>query len=268
MSLTLKNTNNYPVAVKSVFLAWNFAAGHTTGDTSLWLQKADANGTVFWTGNVSQAGALLPLSTAVIVPANGTLKITFTFDKIYDRISSNEQVQIQFATPGCQEYPVVRPANKPTITPFTNANLKLQLVSGGTDNNNESQFWFRVQNAGTGPGTKISVRIYFQTDPSLSATDYALDKISDDSPGSVATITGPTLLSGKVYYYTISYGTASLPVGSTWTFQARLRATSGKYDATNDWWHTSGALPGGGTWTDWTKIPVYIDGNRVWGIEP
>jgi hypothetical protein len=117
MYLNIPNPNPYPVTISGVFVAWNYSAGHMPGDTSLWLQRADLNGTVFWTGMLNQPGALLPLSTTVVLPANATSKLTFTFDKIYDRPSGNEQIQVQFSTPGCENYPVIRPAGMPPITP-------------------------------------------------------------------------------------------------------------------------------------------------------
>ncbi|HSB00591.1 MAG TPA: Ig-like domain-containing protein [Anaerolineales bacterium] len=270
MTLTLKNTaNNYPVTVSSVFVAWNYSAGHIGGDESLWLLKADLNGTVFWSSpapGINQPGALLPLSTAVVIPANGTAKITFTFNQIYNRLSNNEQVQIQFSTFGCENYPVIRPAGMPTITPVSGPNLKVQVISAGTDNSAETQFRFQVTNIGNAAGSNISVRIYFQIDNPLKETDYVLGQVSDSS--GVATITGPTQLTNKIFYYTINYGSASLAAGSSWQYHASLHLIPPKngQDAYNDPWHTTGVLPPG--WTDWPAIPAYINTARVWGIEP
>jgi hypothetical protein len=79
-------------------------------------------------------------------------------------------------------------------------------------------------------------------------------------------------VSNKVFYFTVSFGAASLGnnAGSNvWEVRANLRLkdlTKTGYDSTNDWWHTAGTLPLG--WTDWTTIPVYVDTTRVWGTEP
>ena len=266
MYLDFSNASNpYPVTVSSVYVAWNYAAGHVPGDSSLWLQKADLNGTVFWTGNLNKQDANLPLSTAVVIPANGTARVTFTFDKTYTR-EGGEQVQIFFSTPGCEGYPVIRPVGAPTITPAPPANLKVQLISGGTDNNQQTQFRFQVQNTGASAVSNISVRIYFGIDSPNKETDYVLEKYWDES--GVATVSGPTQVTNKIYYFTINYGAASLPAGGKWEFQAALHLNGwgATYVATDDWWHTPGALPA--VWTDWPTIPAYVNGLRVWGSEP
>ena len=96
----------------------------------------------------------------------------------------------------------------PTNTPTSSGALKVQMITGGTDNNQQSQFHFRVQNTGTGAQSNISTRIYFTTDGSNAASSYVLEKYYDQS-GS-ATVSGPTLLSGSTYYFTVSYGSTSL----------------------------------------------------------
>jgi hypothetical protein len=271
MSLVLKNTgNNYPVTVSSVWVAWNYDKGHATGQTSLYLQKAEAisvaGNKVFWTGNLNQPSALLPLSTAVIVPANNNLTLTFTFDKIYDGPRGLEQVQVQFSTPGCENYGVIRPAGMPTITPVPGGGLKLQLISGGTDNNQQTQFRYQVQNVGPTSVSNISVRLYFTVDNPNKETDYVLEKFWDQS--GVATISGPTSFTNKIFYYTISYGSGSLPAGGVWEFQGSLHLSSWAttYNSTDDFWHTTGALPA--SYSDWSTIPIYVNGIRVWGTEP
>ncbi|MBN2118803.1 MAG: pilus assembly protein [Anaerolineales bacterium] len=266
MYLDMSNASNpYPVTVDSVYVAWNYAAGHVPGDSSLWLQSADLNGTIFWTGNLNKQDAKLPLSTAVVIPANGTARVTFTFDKTYNR-AGGEQVQVFFSTPGCETYPVIRPVGVPTITPAPPADLKVQLISGGTDNNQQTQFRFQVLNTGTAAVSNISVRIYFGIDSPNKETDYVLEKYWDES--GVATISGPTQVTNKIYYFTINYGAASLPAGGKWEFQTSLHLNGwgATYVATDDWWHTASALPA--VWTDWPTIPAYVDGLRVWGTEP
>ncbi|HMB22455.1 MAG: choice-of-anchor Q domain-containing protein, partial [Chloroflexota bacterium] len=118
MYLDIPNPNPYPVTVSNVYVVWNYAAGHAPGDSSMYLQKAQLGSTVFWTGNLNQPSASLPLSTAVAIPASGTARITFTFDKVYNRPMGNEQIQILFSTPGCEAYPVIVPAGSPVVTPL------------------------------------------------------------------------------------------------------------------------------------------------------
>jgi hypothetical protein len=155
-----------------------------------------------------------------------------------------------------------------TFTPTATAlpGLHVQLVTGGTDNNQQSQFHLRVQNTGTSALSGISFRIYFSLDGSNGASAYVLEKYYDQS--SVATISGPTQASGSIYYYTVSYGTASLAAGSSWEFDTALHLSSwaSTYSGTDDWWHTASALPA--SFTDWPTVPGYINGARAWGSEP
>jgi hypothetical protein len=156
--------------------------------------------------------------------------------------------------------------NTPTITATPSGNLKVQLQTGGTDNNQQSAFRYRVQNTGTIAQANISVRLYFTTDGSNAASAYALEKYYDQS--GVATLSGPTLASGNIYYFTVNYGTAALAAGSAWEYQTALHLSSwgSTYDGTNDWWHSSLAIPA--SYTDWPSVPAYVSASRVWGSEP
>jgi hypothetical protein len=108
--------------------------------------------------------------------------------------------------------------------------------------------------------------VYFTTDGSNPASSYVLEKYYDQS--GVATVSGPTLATGSTYYFTVSFGTATLPAGGNWAFHTSLHLNNwgSTYNAVNDWWHTSGSLPA--SFTDWTSLPAYASGNRVWGSEP
>jgi endoglucanase len=154
----------------------------------------------------------------------------------------------------------------PTNAPASTGTLKVQLVTGGADNNQQSAFRYRIQNTGSSAQSNISVRIYFTPDGSLAASNYVLEKYYDQSGSAI--VSGPTLASGSTYFFTIKYGTTSLPAGAAWEYQTalRLNAWASNYDGTNDWWHAIGTLPV--SYIDWINIPVYVSGTRVWGTEP
>lgn len=156
--------------------------------------------------------------------------------------------------------------NTPTNTATALPGLGVQLVSSGTDNNQQSAFNLRVRNTGSSALSNISVRIYFTLDGSNAASNYVLEKYYDQS--SAATVTGPTLLSGSTYYFTISYGSASLAAGASWDFNTSLHLNNwaSTYSGTNDWWHTSGSLPA--SFTNWPTVPGYLSGNLAWGSAP
>jgi endoglucanase len=156
--------------------------------------------------------------------------------------------------------------NTPTITSTPSGNIKVQISAAGTDNSQQTAFRYRVQNIGTTAQSNLSVRVYFTTDGSNAASAYVLEKYYDQS--GVATISGPTLASGNTYYFTVNYGTASLPAGGSWEYQTALHLSSwgSTYNGTNDWWHTATAIPA--SYTDWVNLPAYVSGARTWGSEP
>jgi endo-1,4-beta-xylanase len=162
--------------------------------------------------------------------------------------------------------PTSTSTNTPTITATPSGNLKVQISAAGTDNSQQTAFRYRVQNIGTSAQSNLSVRLYFTTDGSNAASAYVLEKYYDQS--GVSTVTGPTLAAGNTYYFTVNYGTASLAAGSTWEYQTALHLSSwgSTYNGTNDWWHTSAAIPA--SYTDWVNIPAYVSGARTWGSEP
>jgi hypothetical protein len=84
----------------------------------------------------------------------------------------------------------------------------------------------------------------------------------------MATIAGPTLVSGSTYYFMVNYGAASLPAGTAWEYHTALRLNdwSNNYVGANDGWHATGTLPA--NYVDWGNIPAYVNDSCVWGTEP
>jgi endoglucanase len=154
----------------------------------------------------------------------------------------------------------------PTNTPASIGTLRVQLVTGEIDNNQQSSFHFRIKNTGSSKQSNISVQIYFSTDGSQAASSCVLEKYYDQSGAAI--VSGPTLAFGTTYYFTVNYGTATLPAGAAWEYHTALRLNNwtSNYSGTNDWWHATGTLPT--SYIDWTNIPAYMSGFRVWGTEP
>jgi hypothetical protein len=104
MYLNIYNPMTYNVTIKDVFLRWNYLQGFNGHD--LHLVSAQMNSNIFWgPGDVHAPSYSPPLSGTVIIPANTTSQILFTFDKLYTR-SDNEQIQLSFNTPGCEEHTI------------------------------------------------------------------------------------------------------------------------------------------------------------------
>jgi endoglucanase len=156
--------------------------------------------------------------------------------------------------------------NGPTNTSVSTGALKVQLITGGTDNNQQSAFHYLIKNTGSSTQSNISVRIYFTVDGTQPESSYVLEKYYDQS--GAATISGPTLASGSTYYFTVDYGTATLAASADWEYHTALRLNdwASNYSGTNDWWHTNGTLPV--TYIDWNSLPAYVNDSRVWGTEP
>jgi O-glycosyl hydrolase len=160
-------------------------------------------------------------------------------------------------------------SNTPTITNTPAAGLSVKIKSNGTDNNQQTGYAVQVVNTGSSGVSNIAWRLYFTTDGNNAASNYAIEKYYDQS--GVATLSGPTLACGNVDYFTVGYGTTTLPAGGSWEFQSSLHLANwgSNYDASNDWWHTGygvGALPA--AYTSTTYIPAYLNGAIAWGSAP
>jgi hypothetical protein len=160
--------------------------------------------------------------------------------------------------------------NTPTVTnTSTPGGLQVQVQNGGADSTQQSQFRYKVVNTGSTVQSNISVRLYITTDNAQPISKYVLEKYWDQS--GVVSISGPTLVSGNLYYYTFSYGATSLAPGVVWEYQGALHLNdwTNNFDGANDWWHTGyamGSLPG--SFVNTNYIPAYVNGSLVWGSTP
>ena len=161
--------------------------------------------------------------------------------------------------------PAAPPANPPAPPAGAAGGLSVEIQGAGQDSMQQAQFRYRLRNQGSVALSGLSTRIYFTVDSNQSASNYVLDRYWDQS-GS-ATVSGPTQLSGNVHYFTISYGSASLPAGGTWEYHGNLRLADWKSenDTSNDWWKRGG-LPAAYSAT--SSIPVYVNGSLVAGSAP
>ena len=113
MTLTIPNTNPYPVTVKDLLVTWNSDKGHQTGnEKALVLQSAGLLGAPlpFWTGNplLPDVGPSAFLTTPFVIPANGVTTLVFTFQQSYDKLDSSERIYMNLITPGCEGFPIDR----------------------------------------------------------------------------------------------------------------------------------------------------------------
>lgn len=194
----------------------------------------------------------------------------FTKDLLYqhrnDNLPGGDTDQGAINTPVARTVTFTNTPSKPRNTAINTGALKMQLIAGGIDNYQQSAFHYLVKNTGSSAQSNISVRIYFTVDGTQAADSYVLEKYYDQS--GAATVSGPTLASGSSYYFTVNYGTTTLPAGAVWEYHTTLRLNdwSSNYNSTNDWWRTTGMLPA--NYTDWANVPAYVNGSCVWGTEP
>ena len=157
----------------------------------------------------------------------------------------------------------------PTITNTPAPGLQIKLQSASVDSNSQSSVNLQISNTGVTTLSNVTWRWYFNTENGNAASNYVLEKYYDQS--AVATVSGPTLACGNTYYFTVSYGTTNIPMGTTWAYNTAFHLSSfaSTYDSSNDWWHTGyavGALPA--AYTIHTYLPGYQGSTRIWGSEP
>src|SRR5262249_47986126 len=155
-------------------------------------------------------------------------------------------------------------ATQPAATGSLRA--RLELMPGGHDDAQRSDFYYRLVNSGSAAVTGITLRLYFTPDNGQAPAKYVLEKWWDQS--GAASVAGPTVLSSSAAYFTVSYGGASLPPGGTWEYQTTLHLSDWSYSqsAANDWWHTTGPLPT--TYADWPRLAVFVNGTLTFGATP
>jgi poly(hydroxyalkanoate) depolymerase family esterase len=157
----------------------------------------------------------------------------------------------------------------PTITNTPAPGLQIKMQSANVDTNSQSSVNLQISNTGATTLNNVTWRWYFNTENGNAASSYVLEKYYDQS--GVATVSGPTLACGNTYYFTVSYGTTNIPMGTTWAYNTAFHLSSfaSTYDSSNDWWHTGyavGALPA--AFTINTYLSGYQGSTRIWGNEP
>ena len=102
MYLDILNPNNYSLAISHIYVVWNYKNGRTGGGGLLYLDAIDIGGNIIWQGHLNAPGPTIDFSTPPLLLANGTSRITFTFDNKYSN-PGGEEINIYFSTPGCDE---------------------------------------------------------------------------------------------------------------------------------------------------------------------
>ncbi|MHA6530456.1 glycoside hydrolase family 48 protein [Paenibacillus sp. BAC0078] len=182
------------------------------------------------------------------------------------------------ATPTVTPTPTATPTATPTVTPTPTAtptppvaNLVVQYRTTDT-NATDSQFrpQLRIVNNGTTAVdlSKVKLRYYYTIDgdkPQQFNVDYATLG-GGNVLGSFVKLT--PAVTGADYYVEVSFaaGAGSLaPGANTGEIQLRINKTDwSNYNEVGDYSYD----PSKTSYTDWTKVPLYINGVLAWGVEP
>jgi endo-1,4-beta-D-glucanase Y len=158
----------------------------------------------------------------------------------------------------------IPPTSVPPTQVSSGDGLRVTIRSAGTDNNQQSQFHFRLVNQSGQPQSGLSVRIYFTTDSGNAASNYVLEKYWDQS--GAASVSGPTQASGNIWYFTVNFG-GTLQPNASWEYQGALHLSNWgqNYSSGNDFWRSGGA---GQNFAPTSTIPVFQNGALVWGSTP
>lgn len=106
MTMTITNPYVFPLTTGPGTVTWNDDKGHLTGtDKTLSLRSITVASTSVWTGSSSNVSTI-PFTTPVVIPANSTVTITFTFHQSYDNLDGTEKIYINLTTPGCEANPI------------------------------------------------------------------------------------------------------------------------------------------------------------------
>jgi len=115
MTMTIKNSQSYPVSIQNIFVVWNHDKGHQVGnDKSLILQSVtlttSTTTTPVWTGSSAGPSTTITSTSPMVIPGNGVVTtITFTFNQSYDKLDNSEEILMYLSTPGCENYPLHQP---------------------------------------------------------------------------------------------------------------------------------------------------------------
>ncbi|WP_329426185.1 glycoside hydrolase family 9 protein [Streptosporangium sp. NBC_01495] len=112
-----------------------------------------------------------------------------------------------------------------------------------------------------------SFRYYFTLDGTTTASQVSVTSAYNQCKAP----TGPTLLSGKIYYVTVDCSNSSIaPAGQSQhrrEVQFRL-ASTGTWDPSNDWSYTGVATTPGATPVRVQNMTVYSGTTKIWGNPP
>jgi endoglucanase len=168
-----------------------------------------------------------------------------------------------------QEYGGTPLANFPQAEPVVGNEMFVEAAINATGSN-FTEIKALVNNTSGWParmGDKLSFRYYFTLEAGVSPSQISVNA----NYNQCSAPTGPTLHAGSVYYVTVNCTGTKIYPGGQPHFKKEVQfriASSGAWDASNDWSITGVNTTPGGTPALVQRIPLYDNGTRVFGNEP
>jgi Flp pilus assembly protein TadG len=104
MQMTITNNSGYTLSTAQIYVEWNHDRGHTSGNDSGLRLRQIQFATQTWDGDLQVPSSYIQGFYPLVPP--GTSTIQFIFHQDYDLPDGTERIIINFATPGCTNYPV------------------------------------------------------------------------------------------------------------------------------------------------------------------
>ena len=102
MTMSINNSTGIALSIQSITVSWNNATGNN--GSALSLISVTLGGVSLWSGNVTYPTFSVPFGYALL--PSGASSIVFTFQQAYTTRNGTEDININFYTNGCQNYPV------------------------------------------------------------------------------------------------------------------------------------------------------------------
>jgi len=101
--MNIVNNTGIPLEILDITVFWNHDGGSQSG--ALRLIEIALNSFVILQGESIYAPSFTIGHAGLLLPT-GQSTITFTFDKDYRYLEGSEEIYINFATNGCQDWPI------------------------------------------------------------------------------------------------------------------------------------------------------------------
>ncbi|MEM9950361.1 MAG: putative Ig domain-containing protein [Chloroflexota bacterium] len=229
-----------PTPVPSLWVTVIGDQTNAVGDTvNLGVSATPAEIVASYSATGLPSGLSINASTGLIsgtiqADAVGVSNVTVTATDITDETASTSFTW----TVEAQSAPPSEPVDPAPPSDPTDADIEVQLRHGGTANNYQVVFHYRVVNTGTEPISNFGVRLYF-TPNNAQVSEYRASIYWDQSGSAVIT---DALIDGDYGYFEVRYPNVTLAPGRYYEFHGDMYLAdwSTRLNYSDDWWSQIG----------------------------